>query len=287
MSNNSKVQPNYTYTIISVAMVLLLAGIVCGAWVYGKHVLNETLDKTPVFVELKDGTTLEDGKALVSEIKQSVYARPATVKYISKEAALAEMKAAEGADFLDADLQNPLSASISFNANKNFCTADSLLLIKTQLAQNESVAEVSYEVYAIPNMERNIRNLVLIGVGICLLFLIIAITLIHNTIRLSLYSDRFLIKNMELVGASWSFISRPYLWRSVRHGLLSAVMACSIMAAVGAAAWGNIPAIEQVVRLPLFTLIPIVIFALGILISVASTYFVVNRYLRMRIDDLY
>ena len=123
--------------------------------------------------------------------------------------------------------------------------------------------------------------------AISLFFLFVGITLIHNTIRLALYSNRFLIKNMQLVGASWKFISRPYLMRSVLHGLLSGVIAIGGLLILLWFLQNDLPELKSLQDIPSFSVLFLVLVLLGIGINALSTYFVVKRYLRMRVDDLY
>ena len=139
----------------------------------------------------------------------------------------------------------------------------------------------------IGDVSQLVEKVALIALAVATLFIIVAITLIHNTIRLNLFSDRFIIKNMELVGASWGFISRPYIRKGVWNGFLSAVLALVLLAVLWFFAQKGLPELNLLLTNPLFLASCGGLIVLGILISWVSTFYVVNKYLKMRLDDLY
>jgi cell division transport system permease protein len=165
--------------------------------------------------------------------------------------------------------------------------SDSLSKIRSNLMNNPVISDVFYQEGLVDNIESNIKKIGYISLIIGILFIFVAITLIHNTIKLALHSNRFLIKNMELIGASWGFISKPYLIRSLRNGFWSALIAIVLLSGLLVFIqldYSNFSDFQYPVELS-------VLFAgliiLGILISSLSTLYVVNKYLRMRMDDLY
>ena len=152
---------------------------------------------------------------------------------------------------------------------------------------NPVISDVFYQEGLIDNIESNIKKIGYISLIIGILFIFVAITLIHNTIKLALHSNRFLIKNMELIGASWGFISRPYLVRSVKNGFWSALIAIGLL--IGLLVFIQLDFLNPgdfQYPLELSVLFGGLI-VLGILISSLSTFYVVNKYLKMRMDDLY
>jgi cell division transport system permease protein len=152
---------------------------------------------------------------------------------------------------------------------------------------HKSVYNVYFQEAAILAIERNIRKVGIVMLGLGLLFLFVAITLIHNTIRLALYANRFLIKNMQLVGASWRFISRPYLWKSIQNGFWSSLMAIGGLLAVIFFINFDFPSPQGTnINLNLAVILG-ALTILGMLITFLSTLYVVNKYLKMRVDDLY
>jgi len=166
--------------------------------------------------------------------------------------------------------------------------ADSLNNIRTALkVQYPFVSDVFYQESVVENVGSNIRRIGFFLLGIGIFLILVATALIHNTIRLALYANRFLIKNMELVGASWEFISKPYLIRSVLHGFLSGLLAVAFL--ILAIFWSEqqLPDLRAMRNIPGFITLFSGLIVLGILITLSSTYYVVRKYLKMRVDDLY
>jgi len=182
--------------------------------------------------------------------------------------------------------QNPLFNQFTFNVNAAYLHSDSLGQIERELEQLAGVRDVYYQEGLVSDIARNMSWLGWLAIGIAALFLFIAVVLIHNTIRLALYANRFLIKNMELVGASWGFISRPYLLRSIGYGSISAILALIGLAGL---AWSIQQKLNISDMLPWPTLATLAcgLLFLGISITTLSTFFVVHKYLKMRVDDLY
>ena len=150
-----------------------------------------------------------------------------------------------------------------------------------------SVSDVYLDKSVLSELSENIYKITLVALFLAFAFVIVSVTLIHNTIRLNLYSDRFLIKNMELVGASWSFITKPYLQRSIVNGLISSLLALMILVGIG---WfsKNKFSFTNLQLINSETLVLFVgVVVLGVVISFLSTVYVVNKYLKMRLDDLY
>ena len=166
-------------------------------------------------------------------------------------------------------------------------SADSINAISNRLKENKAVADVYMDEGLIGEVSKTVEKIALIAFIITALFIIVVITLIHNTIRLNLYSDRFIIKNMELVGASWRFISRPYIRRGMWNGFLSALIAVGIMATIWFFIQKEAPELNHLLQNNIFWIYIAGLILLGVLISWVSTFYVVNKYLKMRLDELY
>jgi cell division transport system permease protein len=182
---------------------------------------------------------------------------------------------------------NPLYNTLTFCVKAQQVQSDSLKNIAKSLKQNSLVSDVFYQEAYVNNISTSVRNIGLVTLFMCLVFLFIAANLIHNTVKLSLYSNRFLIKNMQLVGANWDFITRPYLMTSYKNGFLSAVAASLALGGLLLLLNSAIPELTSVQDPIGISLIFIVVFAAGILISGWSTRRCVNKYLRLRLEDLY
>lgn len=283
----SRTKPTYLYAIISVSLVLFIVGFFALTALHGRKLVTLFKEKVDIWLELKPGTPDEEVPRIISDIRRQPFVKTETVTFITREQAAAAMKEDLGDKSLLEDNPDLLRDVIRFNVKAEYMNKDSLSRWREELRQDTVIADLYFEAANTANVGDNIQNLGIIALVLGLLLVFAAVTLIHNTIRLALYSNRFLIKNQELVGASWAFISRPYIRRGVINGLISAVLA--IAALILALNWiyRLIPDMKSLQDLNGILAIFTVLAVLGVLISGLSTYFVVNRFLRMRVDDLY
>ena len=171
--------------------------------------------------------------------------------------------------------------------HSNYLVADSLQQIRQSLKQYTFVSDVYYQESLINEIATNIERLAYLALLISIFFVFVAILLIHNTIRLALYANRFIIKNMQLVGASWGFISKPYLIRSLWQGVFSAILAILTLFLISFLVTREINTYISFGQSWRVGLLFLGLLILGILITTSSTYYAVNKYLKMRTDDLY
>lgn len=282
-----RTRPNYFYAILSVALVLFLLGLFGLIAIQANQLIKAFKERINVLVELQEGTDTETIANLQARLEKSRFSKSGTVAFISREEAAQEMAETFGEDFLKLDLPNPFYDIVTFNLKAEYVHTDSLKRIQAGIARDPYVTGVYYQETLVDEVGGNINRIGLISLVAGLFFIVVAVTLIHNTIRLALYSNRFIIRNMELVGASWEFISRPYLIRALRHGLLSAAIAIGILILLLGWAQSRLPELQQIEDLTGFILLFAGLIILGIIINMASTYYVVRKYLRMREDDLY
>ncbi|MBK7935689.1 MAG: hypothetical protein IPJ82_00705 [Lewinellaceae bacterium] len=283
----SRTRPTYLSAIISVALVLFIVGFFALTALHGRKLVTLFKEKVDIWLELKPGTPSEEVPRIIADIRRQPYVKTETVTFITREQAAATMKEDLGDKSLLEDNPDLLRDVIRFNVKADFLREDSLSRWREELRQDTLIADLYFEAANTSNIGDNIQSLGMIALGLGLLLIFAAVTLIHNTIRLALFSNRFLIKNQELVGASWDFISRPYIRRGIINGLISAGLA---IAALLLALWWIYqlrPDLKnlQDLNASLAVFVSLVVF--GVLISGLSTYFVVNRFLRMRVDDLY
>ncbi len=282
-----KSKPNYLYAIVGVALVLFLLGFFGLVLLQGQLLLRQYKEQINILVELKSNAQSADVRALERGLAEADYTKPASVQFVSKEAAARQLEEELGEEFSALGFSNPLYDVVHFNVQANYLDSDSLLQIKQQLKKHSFVNDVFYQESMVDNIAQNLEKIGYISLIIGILFIFVAVVLIHNTIRLALYANRFLIKNMQLIGASWGFISRPYLWRSFKNGIWSAIIAIILLAIVLQVFQTDLidfRDLSQQIEV-LFLLIGLI--AIGIIISVWSTYYIVNKYLKMRVDDLY
>lgn len=281
-------RPNHLYVVISLALVLFLLGLV-GLWTFQASYLTRQLQENlDIIVELEPDYTAVQREDLIASIRTSSWHKPNTEPvFIPKAKALNEMGEDLQRDLEELGINNPLLDIVTFNVPLEKLASDELAMIASEVQAMPGVASVFYQENFVERIAQNARRLTLILLGLAGLFAFVAGLLIHNTVRLSLYANRFTIKTQELVGASWGFISKPYLMRSIAQGIVSGTLA--VAGVIGLQYWinGQLPELELFAEPVPLLLLYGGILLLGISINFISHYVVVRRYLRLRLDDLY
>lgn len=269
----------------SMMMVLLLLGMVV-FFVLSAHNISVYVRENLTFsILLADNMSetriLQFKKELDSEpyVKESVY--------ISKEQALKEETEAMGTDPAEFIGYNPFSASIEVRLNAEYANVDSIAKIESSLGGNSDINDILYQRDLIDSVNRNIRKISIALIAIASLLTFISFALINNTIRLSIYSKRFIINTMKLVGASWSFIRAPFIRKHVVSGVIAAICA-DILLAFGA--WlliGYEPQLSEVITFEVMGIVMTCVMAFGIIITFLCSFFSINGFLKMNSNDLY
>jgi cell division transport system permease protein len=212
-----------------------------------------------------------------------------TTEYITKEEASERLTSMLGEEFTGflGEEENPLLPSIDIRFNADWANNDSLAVIEEAIMANENVKEVYYQKSLVHIINKNVRRISLILLGFSLLLLFIAMALINNTIRLSVYSKRFTIRSMKLIGATERFIRRPFVLKGVLQGVISAVITMLLISIIITALKRNIPELAVLIGPEMIIYLFAFILLLGIFFAGVSTYFAVNKYLRMRTERLY
>jgi cell division transport system permease protein len=236
-------------------------------------------------VFLKDQVKEADIYRLQKTLDAAVYVR--STQYINKDDAAKDFTEEFGEDFVGFLGYNPLLASIDLKLDARYANNDSIQRIEQQLLQYPEVKEVSYQRTMIHALNDNMEEISLFVFAFSILLFVIAIALINNTIRLSVYSRRMLIRTMQLVGATNTFIRRPFLWRSVLHGVYSSFIATGILTFALYRAQGQLENIISVNDMQISGGLFLIVLFLGITLSWISTFFAVNKYLRIKTDRLY
>lgn len=286
MSATTKTKPNFWYAIASTTLVLFLLGVFGLIVLYANEFIQRYKESVEIMVELKEEADPTSINIFKDYLSHQSFLRAGTLRFTSKEDAAAQMQKEFGNDFM-AFGDNPLYNTLTFNIQAQAVQPDSLKRIAATIKQNGLVSDVYYQEALIKNIGDNIRNLGIITLLVSFIFIFIAANLIHNTVKLSLYSNRFLIKNMQLVGASWEFITRPYLVKSYLNGLLSGVLASLGLFGFILLLYQQMPELRSIEDTTGILVVCVVILAVGVLISGWSTRRCINKYLRMRLDDLY
>lgn len=271
---------------ISTTMVLILLGLVVFSVFTARNLSNYMKENLTVTVMLGDSVSAKDAKALAGRLGKRVYTR--RVVYISKEQALKEQTAAMGSDpseFLGA---NPFVATLELQLRSDYACRDSLLWIAEELKKNKAqVTEVAYQEDLMNSVNRNLQWISLVMLVLALLLTFVSFSLINNTVRLGIYSRRFIIHTMKLVGASWGFIRRPFVRQSLVIGLLAAILACCVLGGLAYALYYYQPGVEEVITWEVLAVTAISVFLFGIIITFVCSWISVNRFLRMRAGELY
>lgn len=287
MSKPPGSKPNYVYTIVSVTLVLFLLGVFGLLVIQGQQMVKTLKEQVEIIIELKEGTSPDQVDVLKKQLSESAYFKPNSLRFIGKEEGAKMMQEEFGDDFLKLDMANPLYDVVIFNMRAEHVQPDSMANISTTLKALGFVNDVFYQESVADAIAGNLQKVSWGILAAGLFFILVAVALILNTIRLALYSNRFLIKNMELVGASWGFISRPFIVRSCWHGLLSGILAIGGLCGVLYLSYQDSPHILESLNVPGILAVFGGLLILGILITVMSTYYVVKKYLRMRVDEMY
>jgi cell division transport system permease protein len=210
-----------------------------------------------------------------------------STQFISKESAAKNLSNDLGEDFVKFLGYNPLSASIDVYLKADFANKERIQKLVAKLKKKEIVKDVIYQESLIDMVNENLKSISLVIIAFGFTLLLIAIALINNTIRLAMYSQRFIIRSMQLVGATKSFIRKPYIVSGMIHGLMGGIVAILLLLSTLYIAKTEMPELAMLQNYVEFGFLFAAIILMGIIISILSTYFAVNKYLNQHIDDLY
>ncbi|GAB4383382.1 MAG: permease-like cell division protein FtsX [Salibacteraceae bacterium] len=283
--NRKRLRGSYVSVILSISLVLFTLGLQLLGYLYAEKIIKQFKEDIGFTAYLRDDVKEVDVERLMKVIEMAPYTRQA--RYISKEEALEIMKKDLGEDFMNYLDYNPLLASIEVKVNAEYANTDSLAAIKAELSRSSKIKDISYDEIVIEKVQSKLKLVSIVSLFFVALLLVVAIALINNSIRLAIYSKRFLIKSMLLVGATQSFIRRPFVKKAILHGIYSALIAILLIMAVIYYAEQLFPAIIDFQDMELLAVIFGTILFLGIVISWISTSLAVRKYIRMRSSKLY
>ncbi|MCX6290649.1 MAG: permease-like cell division protein FtsX [Bacteroidetes bacterium] len=282
---NRRLRSSSISAIVSISLVLFMIGLLGLLVLDSKKITDYVKEHVQLTVFLLDDAADADIKSLQQLLARSEFTR--TAQYISKQQALDSLKHDLGEDAVKMIESNPLPASIDLLLKAPYANPDSLKKIAGSISKNKIVREVSYQRTEVDRMNENFRTVAMVILIFCGLLLTIAIALINNTIRLSLFSKRFLIKSMQLVGATRGFIRKPFIGRGLINGLYGSLIACILLSGLIYLIQREMPELKQLQDWQIIGTLFISITLFGLLLSGISTLFAVNRYLRLKIDELY
>ena len=283
--NRRRLRSSYVTSVISISLVLFLIGIV-GLLVINGRNINQTVRESIGFnVILKENVKDADIFQLQKLLDAKDYSL--STEYITKEEAALETEQLVGGDFVEFLGYNPLPPSIRLKLQAAYTRPDSVVFIEQEILSYDQVDEVVYKKTLLYAINENIRKISLVILGFSILLTLVAITLINNTIRLSIYSKRFIINTMQLVGATHGFIRKPFLLRSLLNGALGAIIAMGLITGLVYLTAEELDNIISFTDVNLMILLGGSILLVSIVINWISTFFAVNKYLNIKTDNLY
>ncbi|GAB2706281.1 permease-like cell division protein FtsX [Mucilaginibacter koreensis] len=280
-----KTKTIYISTVFGIAMVLLMLGLLGLILVHANNLSRYIKENMVVNVFVDESARETDVLQLQKQLETNKYVKQS--QYVSKELAARNLQKDLGEDFVRFLGVNPLSQSIDVYIKADYANNADLSKFSAELLKNPLVQEVKYQQSLVDTMNKNLGKISLIILVFAGIWAVVSVALINNTIRLAIYSQRFLIKSMQLVGATKGFIRKPFLLYGIWHGILGALIAIVILMGMLYFAVQEIPDLV-ILQSPIeFGIVFLLVIGLGIFISAFSTIFAVNRFLRLKIYDLY
>lgn len=276
---------SYFSVVLSIFLVLFLLGILGLFIINSKRLSDNFKEEIAMTVFFKNEANDSVINAFKDQLKAEKFVKSSV--YVTKEEAAKNHKDIIGEDFMEFLGMNPLQNSFDIYLNAEYINTESIRKIESTLRMNEMISDVVYDKQLVSLVNDNIQKVslwILIASGFLAL---VAVLLINSSMRLSIYSNRFIIKTMQMVGATKSFIRKPFIWRSIRLGVLGSVLA--ILALIGTLYWLDLtyPGLELLAEPVLIGAVLIGVLLVGILITWISTFFATQRFLNLRTDDLY
>lgn len=270
---------------ISTTLVLLLLGMVVFFVLSANNLSNYVRENIGFTVLVSDDMKEPEALKFQQQLNEKAYVKESA--YISKEQALKEQTEAMGTDPAEFLGYNPFTASIEIKLNAEYANSDSIAWIEKEILANKRVMEVSYPQDLLDSVNRNLQRVSLFLMGLAALLTLISFALINNTIRLAVYSKRFLIHTMKLVGASWSFIRRPFLVRNMWVGVLAALMADALLMGMAYMLVKYEPQLVEIITPATLLVVMGSVFVFGVVITCMCAFISINKYLRMKASTLY
>ena len=286
-SSKRRIAGSYFMSMMSIALVLFLLGVFALLMMHAQKLSNHL--KENIGFEVVMNSNVKESSIL--KLQQELDSMPAvkSTEYITKEEAIRRLSEDLGEDFLQwlGNEENPLLPSIDVRFNADWANNDSINLIQAQLEKNKDVKEIYYQKSLVNLINQNVRRIGIALIIASLILLIIAITLIRNTIRLSIYSKRFLVRSMQLVGATPAYIRRPFIGSGITQGFFGALLADAFLALLLYGLTKRLPELTFVQDYTIIIGIFVGIIILGILLGGLSTRSALRKYLNADVDQLY
>ncbi|MFN8274226.1 MAG: permease-like cell division protein FtsX [Flavobacteriaceae bacterium] len=276
---------SYFSVVLSMFLVLFLLGILGLFIINSKKLSDDFKENIVMTVFFKNEATDSVTSAFAQELKMAKFVKSS--EFVTKEQAAQQHTEVIGEDFMTFLGANPLQNSFDIHLKADYIDLPNIRKIESRFRANEMVADVVYDKQLVSLVNDNINKVSMWMLIVSGILALIAILLINSSMRLSIYSNRFIIKTMQMVGATKSFIRKPFIWRSIRLGFIAAVLA--VLALVGTLMYvdNNFPSLDILGNPAMIAAVLGGVLAVGILLSWISTFFATQRYLNLRTDDLY
>ncbi|WP_314296435.1 permease-like cell division protein FtsX [Capnocytophaga gingivalis] len=283
--NRRKLISSYFSVTLSITLVLFLLGLLGFLLINVKNLTDSYKEHLIINVFLKDTAKEADIEQLQKSLSLASYTKQ--VEFISKEQAAQSFSEELGEDFISFIGDNPLGNSFDLALKADYVTPQKMEEVKESILQNASVKEVNYDKDSVKKIHSNIQSISLVILAVSAIFTVVAMLLINASIRLSVYSKRFIIKTMQLVGATKAFIRRPFIITNIWLGILSAILACAALAFTFYAIDQSWPEWGLIMHYQDFIWVGAALFLIGVFLSWISTYFAAQRFLNLHTDELY
>ncbi len=285
ISYSRKILGSSLTTIISLSLVLVVIGLFGLIVIHTHSFTKQVKENIGVTIFFNDDVKEADILKMQKELDKTYYTK--STLYISKDRAASEFQKEVGEDFVNFAGFNPLKASIELHFKSEYANNDSIQKIQKEIQNNPLVFEVYYQKLMVDKINSTIKVISLFVLGFSIILFLISMALINNTIRLNIYSKRFVIRTMELVGATRGFICKPFIMKGVWHGIIASFVAVLLLTGALYFVQQQYPDIINLRYLDLYAIVFGGIFLIGIVFSWFSTWIAVHKYLRMQTDNLY
>ncbi len=270
---------------LSVSLVLFILGIMALLGVLANNLSIYVRENIGFSIVLKESARDNQIAELQNNLEQAPYVKAA--QYISKEEALKEVMIELGENPEEILGTNPMKASVEVRLKAEYANPDSIAAIENELMQNAFIDNIQFQKDLIQSVNENMRNIGLILLILAAVLMVISYVLISNTIRLTAYSRRFIIYTMKLVGATPGFIRRPFIISNIISGIIAAIIAILLLTGCVSYIVSEFDSFYTLITLPTLLGVYAIVLVLGVLLTAISAFFAVNRYIRMKRDDLY
>lgn len=281
----------YVSVVLSISLALFVIGVFGALVIYSKELERTVRDNVKIQVYLKNQLSAEQTKKIAKELQSKSFTSKAdptsSIQFVSKEEAAKQFIKETGEDFKKFLGENPLRDAYLVKIDPVFHDKASLLKIKAEVEKINGVFQVYYVENVIDSINQNVTKIGLVLMGLVALLLLTVVLLINNTVRLALFSQRFIIRSMQLVGAKRWFIQRPFLFQALWHGALAGAIASAFLFAMISFATKRIEDLNLIQNNDRLFLLAGSLLLIGVIVAVASTYRAVAKYLGLSLDELY